>query len=122
MSTTLGRTIAVKGEVRTTEDLTVAGRVDGPIYVDKSVLVIEATAAVAGDLIADDITVFGRVHGQLVAADIVDLRAGSAVRGQVVAKRFMLDPDAEFNGRVEPQHLAAALSVAKYQQKKRDAV
>jgi hypothetical protein len=37
-----------------------------------------------------------------------------------VSARFLLNPDAQFVGRVEPQHLEAAVRVAKYEQKKRD--
>jgi cytoskeletal protein CcmA (bactofilin family) len=121
MSTTFGRTITIKGEIRTSEDVTIEGRMDGPIFGDRSVVVVAASAQVAGDIIADDITVYGRVAGQLVATDIVDVRAGATVHGQVMSKRFILDPEATFTGRVEPQHLEAALSVARFNQKKRDA-
>jgi cytoskeletal protein CcmA (bactofilin family) len=121
MSTTFGRTIAIKGEIRTAEDITIEGRVDGQVYGDRSVVVVAASAEVSGDIIADDITVYGRVSGQLVATDIVDVRSGAAVLGQVMSKRFVLDPEASFTGRVEPQHLQAALSVARFNQKKRDA-
>ena len=121
MSTILSRSIAVTGEIRTTEELRIEGRINGPIFVDRSVIVVEATGEVAGDIIADDITVFGRVTGQLVATDIVDVRAGATVTGQIMSKRFILDPAATFVGRVEPQHLDAAISVARFNQKKRDA-
>ena len=121
MNTTLGKTIAVTGELRTTEDLTIAGRVTGPIFVERAVVVIEATAEIVGDVIAEDITVFGRVRGQLIATHTVDVRAGARVTGCIIAKRFVLDPEAEFNGRIEPQHLTAAVSVARFQQKRRDA-
>jgi cytoskeletal protein CcmA (bactofilin family) len=121
MSTTFGRTITVKGEIRTGEDITIEGRIDGHVYGDRAVIVIAESADVSGEIIGDDITVFGRVAGQLVAIDIVDVRAGAAVNAQVMSKRFVLDPEATFTGRVEPQHLQAALSVARFNQKKRDA-
>jgi cytoskeletal protein CcmA (bactofilin family) len=120
MSTTVGRTIAIRGEIRSGEDLTIEGRVDGPIFCERSAVVVAASARIAGDIIADDITVYGSVTGQLVATDIVDVRPGATVRGQVMSKRFILDPEAAFTGRVEPQHLQAALSVARFNQKKRD--
>jgi cytoskeletal protein CcmA (bactofilin family) len=74
-----------------------------------------------GDIIARDITVRGQVAGQLVASDVVDVRAEARVSGYVVSPRFILDELASFKGRVEPQHLEAALRVAKFQQRKRDA-
>jgi|SoiMethySBSTD1v2_1073268.scaffolds.fasta_scaffold18582_2 cytoskeletal protein CcmA (bactofilin family) len=119
---TLGKTVSVKGELRSQEDLTVEGRIEGPVWCESGAVVLAATADVTGDIIARDITVFGRVSGQLVATDVVDVRASANVTGQVVSKRFILDAAATFSGRVEPQHLEAAMRVAKFQQQKRDEV
>jgi len=118
---TIGKSVSIKGEVRSSEDLTIEGRIDGPIACDEGVVVLEASAHVTGDILARDITVFGRIAGQLLATDVVDIRAGASVASQVVSKRFILGEGAMFEGRVEPQHLDAALRVAKFQQKKRDA-
>jgi cytoskeletal protein CcmA (bactofilin family) len=115
-----GRSIVVKGEVRSSEDLTIEGRVDGPILLEDHALVIAESAHVAGDVVARDITVFGRASGQLVATEVVDVRASAEVSGRVVSRRFILDPEATFTGRVEPQHLEAAISVARFEQRKRD--
>jgi cytoskeletal protein CcmA (bactofilin family) len=82
---------------------------------------VTASGEVTGGIIGRDVTIFGRVIGQIIATDIVDLRPGSMVKGDVVSPRFILDPAARFDGRVEPQHLEAALRVARYQLKKRDA-
>lgn len=119
--TTLGKSIAIKGELRAFEDLVLEGRVDGPVWCDGS-LVVASSADVSGDVIARDITVFGRFAGQLVATEVVDIRADADVSGRVVTGRFILDDAARFNGRSEPQHLEAALRVAKFNQQRRDAV
>lgn len=115
-----GRGISVKGEIRSIEDLTFEGRVEGPIICEEGAVTVAAGATIQGDLIARDVTILGNVEGQIVATDVVDVRAGSFVTGQVVAKRFILGDGANFVGRVEPQHLEAALRVARFQQRKRD--
>lgn len=117
---TLGRGIVVKGELRSSEDITIEGRIEGPLWCEDHAVIVAASADVAGDVIARDITVFGRVAGQLVATEVVDVRPSASVTGQVVSKRFILDPSAHFAGRVEPQHLDAAVRVARFQQRKRD--
>ena len=117
----VGRTVVVTGEVRATGDLTLEGRIDGPVSCEGGALTITALAAVTGDVLARDITVFGRVAGQLIATEVVDIRAGSVVTGVVIAPSFILHDGASFNGRVEPNRLDAALSVARFQQKQRDA-
>ena len=118
---TLGKSILVKGELQTSEDLTIEGRIEGPVHCEDSAVVLAASADVTGDIIARDITVFGRIAGRLIATDVVDVRPDATVSGQVLSRRFILDPDARFEGRVEPQHLEAALRVAKFEQKKKDA-
>jgi cytoskeletal protein CcmA (bactofilin family) len=76
---------------------------------------------VRGTVLARDITVYGQVAGQLIATDIVDVRPTAFVKGDVIARRLALDDAATFVGRVEPQHLEAALSVARYRQKQASA-
>jgi cytoskeletal protein CcmA (bactofilin family) len=119
-ATTLGPSVCVRGEVRATEDLTIEGRVDGPILCEQGAVVVAASAVITGDILARDITVYGRATGQLVATDVVDVRPDARVRGTVIAGRFILNPEAHFDGRVEPQHLEAAIRVARYGQRKRD--
>jgi cytoskeletal protein CcmA (bactofilin family) len=117
--TTLGKTISVKGELRVLEDLTVEGRVEGPVWCENRAVTIASSAHVVGDVIARDITVFGRIAGQLLATDVVDVRAEATVTGRVVSKRFILNDGAHFNGRAEPQHLDTAFRVAKYQREQK---
>jgi cytoskeletal protein CcmA (bactofilin family) len=113
--TTLGKAISVKGELRVLEDLTVEGRIEGPVWCENRAVTIAPSAHVVGDVIARDITVFGRIAGQLLATDVVDVRAEATVTGRVVSKRFILNDGASFNGRAEPQHLETAFRVARYQ-------
>jgi cytoskeletal protein CcmA (bactofilin family) len=117
----LGKTLVLKGELWSSEDITLEGRVDGPITCENAAVVLAPTAIVTGSIIARDITVFGRIAGQLVATERVTIRRDAEVTGQVVSKRFVLDDDALFNGRVKPQHLDAVLGIARYEQRKRDA-
>ena len=116
-----GKTLWLKGDLRTTEDITIDGRLQGNILCDGCAIVLAASADVTGDILARDITVFGRSAGQLTATEVVDVRDGANVTGRVVSRRFILEPGATFNGRVEPQHLEAALSVAKFRERQRQA-
>ena len=115
---TLGPSIVVKGELRATDDLTIEGTIEGAIFCEDGSVVVAASANVGGDILARDITVFGRSSGQLIATEVVDVRAAAAVTGQVVSPKFILDEAAHFQGRVAPQMLEAAIRVARYQQQK----
>jgi cytoskeletal protein CcmA (bactofilin family) len=114
-----GLTIVVNGEVRASGDLTIQGRVDGPVWCDGA-LTLEASSRVAGDVVAQDITVFGRASGQLIATDVVDVRPGAVVTSDVIAPSFILHDGAAYCGRVDPARLDAALSVARFRLKQRD--
>ena len=117
---TFGRSIALKGELRSSEDITIEGHVEGPISCENGSVVVSASAVVTGRILARDIIVFGRMKGELIATKVVDIRPNAVVRGQVVSKRFILDDKALFNGRVAPQQLDAALAVTRYQQRQRE--
>ena len=118
---TLGRGILVKGEVSAMEDLTLEGRVEGPILCEGYAVTVGESAQMTGDIIARDITVLGSFSGKLIATEVVDVRPSATVSGQVHSKRFVLDDGAKFNGRVQPGQLEAALKVARFEQQKRNA-
>lgn len=115
-----GRSLVLKGEIDCVDDVTVEGRVDGAIWCEAGAVTIAAGAEVTGHVIARDITVFGRASGQLIATEVVDLRPESSVDGTIMTVRLILNEGASFTGRAEPQHLEAALRVARYQRQQRD--
>jgi cytoskeletal protein CcmA (bactofilin family) len=116
---TIGVNVRVVGEVLADEDLELAGRIDGAVVAERSSVVVLASADITGDVIGRDITVHGRISGRLIATEFVDLAAGCAVVGPVMAARFILNEGAQFKGRVEPQHVDAALRVARFERQKR---
>jgi cytoskeletal protein CcmA (bactofilin family) len=115
-----GSTIVIVGEVRAVGDLTLEGRIEGPVLCEGGAVTITAAAVVAGDIVARDITVFGRASGQLIATEVVDVRVGASVDGAVIAPSFILHEGARMQGLVDANRLNAALSVARFQQKQRD--
>ena len=109
-----GRTITIRGSVECVEDLLIEGRVDGPIWNEHHVVVIGADAVVVGDIVARQITVRGAIEGTLMATGRVDVMDEARVAGRVLSQKFTLAEGAVFNGKAEPQHLDAALKVARH--------
>ena len=116
----IGKTIHVKGELRAAEDLTLEGRIEGHVLCEEFAVVLAESADMTGNIVARDITVFGKIDGQLVATDVVDVRPAASVKGQIISDRFILNDGGQVQGRVEPQHLEAALRVQRFNLKKRD--
>jgi cytoskeletal protein CcmA (bactofilin family) len=115
----IGAAVTIVGEVDSNADLVVEGSIRGPVWCEEGELVIAASGQITGDVVARDVTIFGRMDGQIIATEVVDVRAGSSVTARIVSGRFILDPDAAFQGRVEPQHLDTAVRVARFQQQQR---
>lgn len=106
--------MAIRGSVECVEDVLIEGRVDGHIWNENHVVTVGADATVTGDIVARQITVRGAVEGTLMATGRVDVMDEGRVAGRVLAKTFMLAEGGQFNGKVEPQHLDAALKVARH--------
>lgn len=112
-----GTTLRVRGEVAAAEDLAIEGRLEGgPLWCEGHAVTVASTASVGGDIIARNITVFGAVAGLLLATEAVTIHKSATVTGRVISPRLTLEDGAAFQGRVEPQHLDTALSVARYRQ------
>ena len=116
-----GRTLAIRGSVECVEDVLIEGRVDGHIWNENHVVTIGAEAIVSGDIIARQITVRGVVEGTLMASARVDITNEGKVTGRVLAAKLTLAEGGVFNGKSEPQHLDAALKVARHRRTEMDA-
>lgn len=109
-----GRTLAIRGRVDCVEDVLIEGRIEGHIWNEHHVVVVGADASVTGDIVARQITVRGAVEGTLIATGRVDIMDEARVAGRVLCTKLMLADGGHFNGKVEPQHLDAALKVARH--------
>lgn len=92
----------------------IEGRVEGHVWSENHVVTIGADAVVTGDIVARQITVRGAVEGTLMATGRVDIMDEGRVTGRVLAQKLMLADGGLFNGKAEPQHLGAALEVARH--------
>jgi cytoskeletal protein CcmA (bactofilin family) len=84
------------------------------IWNENHVVTVGADAVVTGDIIARQITVRGAVEGTLMATGRVDIMDAARVVGRVLSQKLMLAEGGLFQGKAEPQHLDAALKVARH--------
>jgi len=109
-----GRTIEIRGNIDSVEDLVIEGRIDGHIWNENHVVTIGADATVTGDIVARQITVRGAVQGTLLATGRVEIMDEGRVVVRVVSQRLKLAEGGLLQGSAEPQHLDAALKVARH--------
>jgi len=86
----------IRGTVKAAEDLTIAGRVEGAIESNASVIVTE-DGWIEGDIVARQIMVSGVVVGTLRASETLVVTATGQVQGEIRTGRLRLEP----GGRVE---------------------
>lgn len=97
----IGASIVIKGDLTSSEDMTIAGRVEGDVTVRDHTLVVAPRARIHGDIIAGAVAVHGQVTGTITAAGKVELGETGSVNGDIIAPRMAVTEGAVVNGRLE---------------------
>src|SRR6516225_5996470 len=98
---TLGKSIAIKGEVSGSESLYIDGRVEGSIHLPGNRVTVGRNGVVAANISAREIVVLGKVRGNMTASDRVDIRGEGSLTGDVVAQRISIEDGAYFKGGID---------------------
>jgi cytoskeletal protein CcmA (bactofilin family) len=94
----LSSDVEIKGTVKFTNDLVVDGRIEGEIHSDGNLTVGE-NARLKAEIKTGTVVVYGKVHGNIVASDRVELKATAEVVGDIKAKTLAIEPGAIFVGK-----------------------
>jgi cytoskeletal protein CcmA (bactofilin family) len=115
--TRIGATIVITGEVTSSEDVTVEGRVDGQVLVRDAALTVGERAELKADVRGARVTVRGRVSGAISATERIELTTTATVQGSLSANRVVVAEGAHFNGRIDMDQRTIAARVAQYKDK-----
>ena len=96
-----GRTLVIKGALQASEDLAIDGAIEGTVDVHGHTIVIGGQGKIYGNLYADVVIVFGKVMGNIYAADHVELRRTGIVLGDLTAARVVIEDGAYFKGSID---------------------
>jgi cytoskeletal protein CcmA (bactofilin family) len=97
----LPESVLVRGEMEGQADLTVEGRVDGPINLGTHDLTIGRTGQVNGNVQARNVVILGSVVGDVVATERVEIRDSGRLVGAIRAPRIAFLDGAHFKGSVD---------------------
>ncbi|MHB8417182.1 MAG: bactofilin family protein [Myxococcales bacterium] len=100
MSTIIGESILISGNLEGDEDLTIRGRVEGSIRLTRT-LIVEASGIVKADVSVKDAVISGVVVGNVTASDSVQITAEGRMVGDLSAPRVIIVDGASFRGRVD---------------------
>jgi cytoskeletal protein CcmA (bactofilin family) len=103
----LGTDVEIKGSLFCRQELRIDGRVEGEIN-SEGVLIIGDGAEIRGDIKARSITIFGKVAGNITAAERCELKSRGSLRGDLQTPSALVEEGAVFVGNSFVQSLDAA--------------
>src|SRR3982751_4065684 len=98
---TIGKSLVIKGEVTGSESLYIDGRVEGSINLPGNRVTVGRNGVVAANINAREVVIIGKVRGNLMTSDRVDIRNEGSLTGDVVAQRISIEDGAYFKGGID---------------------
>lgn len=87
----------IKGEIQSPYDIRMDGTFEGKVQT-KGRVVVGETAFVKGDIICENIDLWGKVEGNVFVKDTLALMEGCHVTGNLHIKRLSVELGSTFNG------------------------
>jgi cytoskeletal protein CcmA (bactofilin family) len=97
----IGSSILVKGDIEGGEDLTIQGRVEGKVRLQKHHVSVGQGGFLKGDIHGKSVHVEGEVRGNLYGTQEVILRTSGVVQGNIVSPRVTLENGSRFKGSID---------------------
>ena len=98
--TVIGGSIVIDGEVAGEEALVIQGTVKGRISL-KEQLVVEESGVVEADIETQNVDISGKVTGNILASEKVEISSGGRMVGDIKAPRILIADGAVFKGNVD---------------------
>lgn len=87
----------IKGEIMSPNDIRIDGTFEGRIQA-KGRVVIGETAMIKGDIVCDNVDLWGKVDGNVFVKDTLALKEGCAVNGNLHVRKLSVELGSTFNG------------------------
>ncbi|MCL5743550.1 MAG: polymer-forming cytoskeletal protein [Acidobacteria bacterium] len=98
----IGKSVIVKGNIYSREDLFIDGELDGAIELQEHRLTIGANGKVASNSVkAREIVVLGTIHGNVEASDKIEIRKDAKLVGDIKTARIVIEDGAYFKGSID---------------------
>ena len=101
MTTTIGTSLFISGEVTSQEDITIHGRVKGQIRMQEGALLVAQTGSVDADVEGARVTIQGTLAGNVAAAERIELTPTADVSGMLTTCAILMHDGATFNGSID---------------------
>jgi cytoskeletal protein CcmA (bactofilin family) len=98
----------LKGDVRSNNDLRIDGTIHGNVS-SSAKIVIGPNGFVEGNIEGVQADITGKVTGNILVKELLQLREKSSVEGNIIATKLQIDPEAVFNGKCQMGPQAASV-------------
>jgi cytoskeletal protein CcmA (bactofilin family) len=104
----LGTSVAIKGDLSASEDLTLMGKMEGSIRLPDHTLTVGPNAEVKAEIVAKSVIILGAVTGNLTATERVDIRSTGSLLGDLASPRLAIAEGGSLRGKVQMTTAAAS--------------
>jgi len=98
---TIGKSVSLKGQIVSREDLTVDGEVEGTVELQEHRLTVGPNGKLQANVKAREIVVHGTIHGNVEAGDRIDIRKDAKLVGDIRTARIMIEDGAFLKGNID---------------------
>ena len=93
----IGAGTTLKGDITSNGDIRIDGTLKGNI-IGSSKVIIGSNGVVEGDISGQQADIMGKVSGSIKVKDLLQLKNGSVVEGNISSAKLQVEPSAVFNG------------------------
>lgn len=97
----LGKSVIVKGQIYSREDLTIDGEVEGTVELQEHRLTVGPNGRVTASIKAREMVVLGTIHGNVEITDKIDIRKDAKLVGDIKTARVVIEDGAYFKGNID---------------------
>lgn len=97
----IGKTVVIKGQLYSREDLYVDGEVEGTIEMQEHRLTVGPHGRVNAGVKAREIVVLGTIHGNVEVGDKIEIRKEAKLIGDIKTARIVIEDGAYFKGSID---------------------
>jgi cytoskeletal protein CcmA (bactofilin family) len=97
----IGKSVIIHGELTGNEDLYLDGEIEGTIDLRDHKLVIGPNGKIKATISARDVSLHGRVEGNVSGSERVELKKGCTLVGDVSTQRIVIEDGAYFKGSID---------------------
>jgi len=109
---TIGKSVIIKGQIYSREDLFLDGEFEGTVELQEHRLTIGPNGKVQANVKAREIVIIGTIHGNIDASDKVEIRKEARLVGDIRTTRISIDDGAYFKGSIDIQKADVAKQAA----------